>query len=249
MSSRIFKIIEKNFFILIILNMKEKEMDFFEHLEELRKRIIYSMIYVLFFSSSIFPFSNKVIEYISEPVKKLYFFSPQEAIFVRLKVSFAIGLILSFPFVIHQIYLFISPALTKKEKKFANIFLISTFILFYSSILLSFLIFIPFIVNILLRLSGNMIPLINVSSYFSFLIWISAGFGIAFQFPVLSGILKKLGIIDTIWMIKNWRFIVIFVFIFSAIITPTYDVITMLIVAIPLFALYALSIFSTLIVR
>ncbi len=249
MSSEIFKIIEKNFFIFIMMIMKEKEMDFFEHLEELRKRIIYSFIYILFFSSLIFPFSNKVIEFISEPVKKLYFFSPQEAIFIRLKISFAIGIVLSLPFVIHQIYLFILPALTEKEKKIANIFIFSTFILFYASLFVSFFIFIPFIVKMLLKISGNMIPMINVSNYFSFLIWISAGFGIAFQFPVLSVILKKLGIIDTIWMLRNWRFIVIFVFIFSAIITPTYDIITMLIVAIPLFAVYILSILSTLMVR
>lgn len=243
------QIVEKIFFHYIIKFMDDKEMSFLEHLEELRRRIIYSFIYIILFSSAVFPFSNRVIVYIARPVKNLYFFSPQEAIFVRLKISLALGIVLSLPFLIHQVYLFVRPALNDRERKYANIFLISSFLLFYSSLFLSFIIFIPFIVNTLLRLSGGMIPLINVSSYFSFLIWISAGFSVAFQFPVLSGILKKIGIIDTKWMINNWRFIIIFVFVFAAIITPTYDIITMLIVSIPLLILYLLSIISTLFVR
>lgn len=224
-------------------------MDFLEHLEELRRRIIFSFLYILFFTSLTFPFSNKVIAYISKPLKNLYFFSPQEAIFIRLKISFVFGIVLSLPFVIHQIYLFIIPALTERERRYVNLFLISLFFLFYSSLYLSFIIFIPFIVKMLMSLSGNMIPLINVSSYFSFIIWISAGLSISFQFPIVSGILKKLGIIDYKWMLRNWRYIVIIVFIFSAIITPTYDILTMTLVAIPLFGIYILSIISTLIVK
>lgn len=225
--------------------MPEKEMSLWEHLEELRRRIIISLIYVFVFTGVLYPFTPKILIFLKEQVGKLYFFSPQEALFVRIKLSLMLGILVSLPFIMHQVWLFIVPALTQEERKYSRSFLISGFFLFFAGVYAGYSLFLPFITKTLLSFGGGILsPVIGVSNYLSFLIWVVAGMGIAFLMPLATFLLSKIGILKPRTMIEQWRFGIVGILLFSAIITPTIDIITMLVVSIPLFALYFLSILT-----
>jgi sec-independent protein translocase protein TatC len=219
------------------------EEDFWVHLEELRKRVIISLCFFLILSGIFYPFSNKIIKLFTDFVGKTYFFAPQEALFIRIKISVMAGVVASLPLILHQFYLFVVPALTKEERKFAAPLLIFLVIFFYGGVILGYFIFLPYILKMLLSFQTDfMMPLLSVSRYFSFVLWILAGFGISFEMPVFFFVLSKLGVISPLTLLRNWRFAIIFILIFAAVITPTIDIVTMLITTFPLFFLYFVSI-------
>jgi len=217
--------------------------DFWSHLEDLRKRVIISILFFLIATGIVYPFSGEVIKLFTDYVGKTYFFAPQEALFIRIKVSFMTGLVFSLPFLLHQFYLFLVPALTDQEKKFTTPFLIFLVIFFYGGIITGYYIFLPYILKMLMSFQTDfMIPLIATSRYFSFILWILAGFGLSFEMPVVFFLLSKLGVVSPGLLARNWRFAIIFILIFAAVITPTIDLITMFVTTIPLFFLYFVSI-------
>jgi len=219
------------------------EEDFWSHLEDLRKRIIVSILFFLIATGIIYPFSGELIEFFTNFVGKTYFFSPQEALFIRIKVSFMTGLVFSLPLLLHQLYLFVIPALTSEEKKFATPLLIFLVVFFYGGVVLGYYIFLPYILKMLLSFQTDfMVPLISTSRYFSFVLWILAGFGLSFEMPVVFFLLSKLGVVSPDLLARNWRFAIIFILFFAAVITPTIDLITMFVTTVPLFFLYFISI-------
>lgn len=220
-------------------------MPLWEHLEELRKRIIISIVYVVVFTGVVYPFTPRILLFLKEQVGKLYFFSPQEALFVRVKLSYMLGILVSLPFIMHQVWLFVVPALTDEERKYSRAFLISGFFLFFAGVYTGYSIFLPFIVKTLLSFGGTeLVPVIGVSNYLSFLIWVVAGMGLSFLLPLGTFLLARIGIIKPKAYLKQWRFGIVGILLFSAIITPTIDIITMLVVSIPLFILYLVSILT-----
>lgn len=219
------------------------EEDFWSHLEDLRKRVIISLVFFLIFTGVIYPFSGKIIELFTGFVGKTYFFAPQEALFIRIKVSFMTGLVVSLPLLLHQLYLFVAPALTDDERKFTSPLLLYLIIFFYGGVAIGYCIFLPYILKMLLSFQTDfMLPLISTSRYFSFILWVLAGFGLSFEMPVVLFLLSKLGVIPPGALVRNWRFAVIFILIFAAIITPTIDIVTMFVTTVPLFLLYIISV-------
>lgn len=219
------------------------EEDFWSHLEDLRKKVIICICFFVISTGIVYPFSSDIIKLFTLYVEKTYFFAPQEALFIRIKVSFMVGLVLSLPLMLHQLYLFVIPALTDDERRFTSPFLIALVVFFYGGVVVAYFIFLPYILKMLLSFQTDfMTPLISISRYFSFILWILAGFGLSFEMPVAFFLLSKLGVISPGSLIKNWRFAIIFILIFAAVITPTIDVVTMLITTAPLFFLYFISI-------
>jgi len=219
------------------------EEDFWSHLEDLRKRVLISLFLFVIFTGIVYPFSGQIIKLFTDFVGKTYFFAPQEALFIRIKVSFMAGLVVSLPLLLHQLYLFVAPALTKEEKKFTTPLLISLVIFFYGGVLLGYYIFLPYILKMLLSFQTDfMVPLLSTSRYFSFIIWILAGFGLSFEMPVVFFLLSKIGLISPGLLARNWKFAIIFILIFAAVITPTIDIVTMFVTTVPLFFLYFISI-------
>ncbi len=216
---------------------------FWDHLEDLRKRIIFSILFFLIGTGIVYPFSGYIIQFLSVHIGNTYFFAPQEALFIRIKISLMIGFAIALPFIIHQIYIFIAPALTKGERMYILPLLIAILIFFYGGVAVAYLLFIPYILKMLLSFQmETLIPLISISKYIGFLLWILVGFGVAFEMPVFFFLLTKLGILSPSVLIKNWRISVVAILIFAAVITPTIDLVTMVIAAIPLFFLYFISI-------
>lgn len=224
-----------------------EDLEFWEHLEDLRKRIILSILFFFFAGGIIYPFSGRIIKLITGFVGKTYFFAPQEALFIRIKISLILGLVVALPFIIHQIYIFIIPALTHEERKYTTPMLLAIIIFFYSGAAVAYFFFVPYIINMLLSFQMAILqPLISISKYFSFLMWVIAGFGISFEMPVFIFLLTKLGIITPSMLIENWKIALISILGFAAVITPTVDVVTMLITSIPLTFLYLFSIGASL---
>ena len=216
---------------------------FVEHLEELRARIIRMILYLAFFTILSFIFSLKIIEFIKKPIGELYFFSPQEAFFVRIKVSFLCAIILAFPLIIREIWAFIRPGLYENEIKFLRPFIIFSPVLFYTGSLFAILLIYPLGIKVLLSFAGeSMKPLMHISQIVNFLLYLTLFTGILFELPIIVLVLVKLDIIDVELLKERRREVIVIIFILAAILTPSTDFITMSILAIPLVILYELTI-------
>ena len=226
------------------------EEGFWEHLEDLRKRLLYSLLFLLIGGGAIYPVSGRIIRELSSPIGKTYFFAPQEALFIRIKISMMGGFVVALPFIIHQLYIFIAPALTRNERRYSAPLLLALLVFFYGGVSIAHYMFIPYILRMLLSFQmETMIPLISISKYIGFLLWILAGFGVAFEMPVFFFLFTKLGIISPSILINKWRLAIILIIIFAGFITPTLDMVTMFITSIPLFFLYFISIGASLLAR
>ncbi len=219
------------------------EESFVYHLEELRARIIRIILYLIVFSLFSFIFSLKIIEFIKKPVGELYFFSPQEAFFVRIKVSLLSGIILAFPFVIREIWAFVKPGLYEKEIKILRPFIIFSPLLFYTGFLFAFFLLYPLGVKVLLSFAGkSMKPIIHISEIVNLLFYLTLFTGILFELPIIVLLLLKLDLIDLAFLKKKRKEFIVIIFIISAILTPSTDFLTMSMLALPLIILYELTI-------
>jgi len=237
--------------------MKKKKVDslsFIEHLEELRKRLIF--IFVFWFLCSFFTyfFSKDIIKFLTEPLikyqNKPVFLHPIEPFISVFKICVFIGGIFSIPFILFQIWLFISPGLTEKEKKIIKWIMIGFVFFFCIGSAFAFFILIPFGLKVLFRFGkGTMVPLISISSYLNFLMIFMIGLGLVFNFPVFTAGLSGLGLVSSEFLIQKRRFAFIGAFVISAILTPTTDIFTQIFLAIPLVILYEISIFFTKIIH
>lgn len=224
-----------------------KELTFTEHLEELRRRIIISLILITVVSILSFPFVPKILAVLKAPssgfIEKLVFFNPTEAFLIHIKIAFFTGLALSTPIVLHQLWAFISPAIEIETKRHGLLFLFFSAGAFALGVSFGFFVLLPAALKFLLSFSGNTLqPVISASSYISFVLGLTLGCGLVFEMPVLSFLLSKIGIINYRFLRKAWKYAVIIIFIIAAIITPTPDVFNMTIVAVPMLFLYELSI-------
>ncbi|MCM8815714.1 MAG: twin-arginine translocase subunit TatC [Candidatus Omnitrophica bacterium] len=219
---------------------------FLDHLEELRRRII--CIIAWFFIACILSYvlNNQLLKYAIKPLNNIQetpvFVSPVEPFFSVLKVVVFSGLLLSYPFIIYQIYAFVKPALSKQQGKLLGLCLLAMIVLFYSGICLSHFIIVPAGIKILFSFgAGLMEPMIAISHYLSFIIWMDLLVGLIFQVPAVIFFLGITGIIDIARLKKIRKFIYVAIIISSAIITPTVDAFTMLIVSGIVILLYEIS--------
>ncbi|MCK4453095.1 twin-arginine translocase subunit TatC [candidate division WOR-3 bacterium] len=227
--------------------MTEKKLSFIDHLEELRKRIFYSIACVGIFSIIGFVFSKKALSIIIQKaqLQSAYFFAPIEAFTSQIKVAIFLGIIISFPFILYQTWAFIGPGLTRKERSVSISYLASGMILFIIGNLFGYFILIPYGLRFLLSFGTEYLqPLMNVSKYLNFIIWSLLGSGFLFQLPLLLFFLMKLGIIDVDTVTKHRAEAIVVILILCAIITPTGDFFTLLLISVPLLLLFELSIFA-----
>jgi len=220
-----------------------KEMEFTEHLEELRKRIIRILIYFLIGTIFGFIISPYILNYIKKPVEKIYFFSPQEAFIVKIKISIFFSIILIFPLIIYEIWKFVEPGLYKEEKQKIFPFLLSGIFLFYIGLFFSTFLAYPIGIKVLLSFgSGVSEPIIGIDNLFKLFFYLTISFGILFEFPIVILILTRLGIISPVALQKRRREIIVLIFLICAIITPSIDAITLILIAIPIYLLFEISI-------
>jgi sec-independent protein translocase protein TatC len=230
------------------------EMTFLEHLEDLRKRLFHSFIALFvgivpawFFHKELFNIlARPVTQYLPEGTK-LTFIKLTAPFMLYIKVSFLASLFLSSPFIFYQIWMFIAPGLYKKEKKYVVPFVLFTSFFFTAGAVFGYFVVFPFACRFFLSMGTEFEPVITANDYFSLALRVLLGIAIVFELPTLSFFLSRMGILTARWMVKNFKYAVLAVFVIAAIITPTPDWMTQSIIAFPMLALYGLSILIALI--
>jgi sec-independent protein translocase protein TatC len=227
-------------------------MGFLDHLEELRKRILYSIISVGVGFCICWWKVERIYDYIQRPImdalqkngmaEKLVYLNPTEPFNLYLKTAALAGLFLTSPFVLYQVWMFISPGLYRKEKKYVIPFMVSTIALFACGGYFGYKIVYPAALDFLINFGKQFKPMITVNEYTSLFLSIILGMGLIFEMPILVFFLALMGIISAGFMWKNFRYSILVIFIIAAIVTPTTDILNMCIFAAPMIALYALSI-------
>lgn len=230
-------------------------MTFLEHLDELRKRLFYSVLVLIlavipawFFKKPFYMILAKpVTQYLPEGTR-LAFTSLTSPFMLYIKVSFLAALLFTAPFIFFQLWLFIAPGLYVKEKKYVIPFVLFTTVFFAGGAVFAYFVVFPFACNFFLDLGSDFQPVITVDQYFSLALRVILGIAIVFELPTLSFFLAKIGLINARMMIKHFKYAVLVVFIIAAIITPTPDMVTQSIIAVPMLGLYGLSILIAMVV-
>jgi sec-independent protein translocase protein TatC len=231
------------------------QMTFFEHLSELRKRIIHSLYAIgigAFIGVYIAP---KIIRFINEPILKalhqsgfdsrLYYSHPAGALNLVITLGVYIGIVLASPVVLYQIWLFVAPALYKHERSAVTGFLFSTVFLFLAGIAFGYFVTLPYVLKFLIgfqKFGGSVAPLISINEYFDLILMILLGLGLVFELPILIFFLSLFGIVTPQFLWKNFRYAILIIAVVAAVITPTPDAQTMLIFMAPMVLLYFVGI-------
>lgn len=227
---------------------QHNEMSFFQHLGELRKRILISVGYILVFFLASWAFVDKIYYWLSLPllrfpeVEKLAFTTLTEPFMMYIKLSFISGLFIASPFIFHQLWKFLSPALYKQEKRMVFPFVFFTTFFFTAGGAFGYYFVFPWACRFFLEVGKDFHAIITISEYFSLAFRVLIGIAVIFELPVLVFLLAKMGILTHHFLIRHFKYAVVIIFIIAAIITPTPDIITQSMFAGPMIVLYLLSI-------
>ena len=228
------------------------KMSFFEHLVDLRKRLINSAIAIAIGAMIGVTVSEKAIGIIAHPMQdalrrqhlddKLIYTSPAGMINIIITFGLYLGVVLAAPYVLYQVWLFIAPGLYKHERKAVTTFIFSSLFLFLAGLSFGYYVMLPYILNFLTSFQGPFRPLISINEYFDFILIVLLGLGIIFELPVLIFFLALFGIVTPKFLWKNVRYAILIIAIVAAIVTPTPDATTMLVFMAPMLALYFIGI-------
>jgi len=227
-------------------------MGFLEHIEELRRRIVYSLIAVVVGFFACWSYAERIYEVMQRPIinalhnngmpEKLVYLNPTEPFNLYLKVAFLAGLFVASPVVLYQVWLFISPGLYRNEKRYVTPFMVSTVGLFLAGGYFGFHVVYPAALDFLIGYGKQFQPMITVGEYTNLFLTIIIGMGVIFELPILVFFLALMGIVTAGFMWRNFRYSILIIFIIAAIVTPTTDILNMCLFAAPMIALYVLSI-------
>jgi sec-independent protein translocase protein TatC len=224
-------------------------MGFFDHLEEFRRRLIVSLIALaaaFFLAWSRAPW---LFEVLARPVRRflppgqnLAYTTLTEPFLLYFRVALLGGLILASPVIIWQIWLFVAPALYRKEKRFAIPFLLGSVFFFLAGCSFGYFEAFPVVVGFLVGMGANFQAVITINEYLSMATKIIIGLGVCFELPILIFFLTRMGVVTERWLLKKFKYAVLGITIVAAIITPTPDVATQAVFAVPMILLYLLGI-------
>jgi sec-independent protein translocase protein TatC len=222
-------------------------MSLMEHLDELRRRIVHSALYLAAGFAIAWIFRNRFVTFIQAPLnrigKSLVFTHPMDPLNLQLRVALVGGAIVASPFILYQVWLFIAPGLYQKESRFVVPFMAATVGLFLGGAAFGYYYVLPGALKILIVDFGhNFTSMVTIEDYSSFFLSIILGLGISFEMPILIFFLALFGIVSPRFLWKNIRYAILAVFLVAAIITPSPDPWTMCIYAIPMLSLYLIGI-------
>jgi sec-independent protein translocase protein TatC len=235
-----------------VLERHARSMPLLEHLEELRKRIILSVVGVLVGFLACWSLADRIFGLMQQPIIQalrhhgfgggLVYLNPTEPFNLYLEVGFVAGLFAASPFVFYQLWLFIAPGLYRNEKRYILPFLISTVGLFVSGGLFGYRMVYPASLDFLIGYSQSFQPMITIGEYTKLFLTVIVGLGLIFEMPILIFFLALMRVVTARWMWRNLRYSVLVIFVVAAIVTPTTDILNMCLFAAPMIALYAVSI-------
>ena len=224
-------------------------MTFLDHLEELRKRIFYSLIALCVAAVVGFFFSQRVLDLLTRPVPSLVFLAPAEAFVVQLKVALVAGLFLAAPVIFYQFWRFVRPALQKHEVKYIASAVVVSSVLFVAGVAFAYLVVVPIAMKFLLGFeTPKLHAMISINEFVGTVGAFLLACGVIFQIPVIMFFLTKLGVVTPKLLMKNQRIAVVLVFIVAAVLSPP-DVFSQVLMAIPLLVLFELGVVASFIAR
>ncbi len=225
------------------------KMSFLDHLEELRKRLIYSAIAIFVTFLICWNWADRIFAKLQQPLSK--FLPPGDKLaytrlaapfFLYMKVAFFAGLFLAAPFLLLQVWLFISPGLYKREKRMALPFVFFATIFFLIGGMFGWGYILPVTCNFFVHTGKDFKAVITVDDYFSFASTIILSVGLVFETPILIFFLARLGIVTPAFLMQKFKYAIVLSFIVAAAVTPTPDMVTQTAVAVPMIVLYLLGV-------
>jgi len=229
-----------------------KQMSFLEHLEELRQRLLRSVISVAVGFAVCFYFHESIYNYLAKPLTdtlhalhmpdKLVYTNPIDPFNLYIKIAALAGVFLASPYVLWQLWLFISPGLYRHEKRYVWPFVLLTSGLFISGGLFAYKLAFPPALQFLLRFGHDFQPMVTINEYWSIAMTIIVGVGLVFELPVIILVLSIFGIVTPKFLLRQLRYAVLVTAVVAAAIAPTPDMATLFILWIPMVGLYVLSI-------
>jgi sec-independent protein translocase protein TatC len=227
----------------------EGRMTFLEHLDELRKRITHAVASLLVGFIIAFAFIDDIFNFVyarlAQPVPggKLVYTEAPEMFMLWIKIAALTGVLIASPYIMLQVWLFIAPGLYAKEKKLAIPFVLSSSALFLGGAAFSHYFVFPAAWNFFASFSNATVEFLpRVGPVFGMYVKLMLGIGLTFQLPVLMFVLARLGIVSAAFLARNFKYAVLFIFIFAAVITPDGNPVTQLMVGGPMVVLYILGI-------
>lgn len=218
-----------------------------QHLEELRKRILICLAAVTLGTVVSLAWAGRVIEWLKRPageaLPRLAFFSPAEGVLAYLKVAATAGFILAMPVILHQVWVFVRPGLSNRERRFGLLFIGWGSLSFSGGLAFAYWVLLPASLRFLLSFgSDSLVPMISVSQYLGFVTTVLLAAGFTFEMPLAIFLLARLGMVSPRFLRRQWRLAVVGMMVGAALLTPTTDAVTMLLLAAPMLLLYEVSI-------
>jgi sec-independent protein translocase protein TatC len=230
---------------------EEHKMSLTEHLVELRKRLTNSLIALGIGFGVCYYYKDWIFDIVTRPLTQvlpknsyLVYTGLTEAFFTYMKVAFFASLIITSPFILYQIWKFIVPGLLPKERKYVVPFVISSSFLFITGVLFGYFVALPPAFKFFVSFNNQYLQaMLSFKDYLSLFVTFLLGFGVSFELPIFMFFLAKLGIVNAKMLSKQRRYAILVIFVVAAILTPSPDALSQVLMAIPLMFLYEVSIF------
>mgnify|MGYP001271103078 CR=1 FL=1 len=222
------------------------KMPFTEHLTELRTRVIRMLLAVAIGFGGSYAFSEHILKFLKRPLDhSLVFLAPTEAFFVNVKVAFFTGLLLALPVILLELWRFVSPGLLVTEKRFAAPFVILSTLCFLGGAAFCYFLVLPFGIQFLLGFAtADLTPMISASNYVTFASYLMLAFGAVFELPLVVVLLTKIGVVTPESLRQNRKYVILGIFVVAALLTPP-DIVTQILLGIPLIGLFEISILAS----
>jgi len=223
---------------------EEKVMTLVDHLSELRRRIFICIAAVVAGSAVGYVFSGQLFHILKSPIGDLplNFMSPGEAFFIYIKLSLVVGIVLAMPILLYELWAFISPGLTPRERRLARPWVPVALLFFVIGVAVAWVV-LPYAMAFLLGFqSADLHALITADAYFGFVGTLFLAFGLTMEFPIVLVLLSKVGIISSARLRRSRRYVILGITVFSAVVTPGGDLVSPIVLGTVMYILYELSI-------
>lgn len=224
-------------------------MSLMEHLEELRLRIVRSLIAVALAFGVCWIFVERIADFLAQPIydvlpegTRLTFLGVTDPFIIYVKVAALTALFVASPAVLYQAWRFVAPGLYRKEKTRAVPFIVAGSLFFIAGGAFAYYVAFPFAVDFLIGMGEAFQPMITVEKYFRFLLFVILGLGLMFELPIFIFLLAQMGVVTPRFLIRHFRWAVLLIFVAAALITPTPDVVNLCLFALPTIVLYLLGV-------
>jgi sec-independent protein translocase protein TatC len=224
-------------------------MGFFEHLEEFRKRLLVCLVAVFGAFLVCWAWAPEIFDFMARPVRKvlppgqnLSYTTLTEPFLMYFRVALFAGIIVASPIILWQIWLFVAPALYRREKKYVLPFIIAGVLFFLAGCAFGYYEAFPLVVRFLVGMGKNFNAVITINEYLSTAMKIIMGLGLCFEMPILIFFLARMGVVSEKFLLAKFKYAILVIFIVAAVITPTPDIATQCVFAVPMILLYLLGI-------